>query len=281
MNFRTLYGGSGTVRSGKDKKVTVTVPALSSVVLKADRAVGAPAAKPGISLKAPAAGATGTVEISADVDGGQLNRVVFAAQVGNGKWQTLGTADHAPYKVTQYLDRTVKAGTPLRYKAVAVDRTGRTAGALASTTAGQAPPTPKPVAVERDRAVVHYQRPDGDYAGWQLKSGDRTAEFIGRDAYGAFAWIDLEKGADSFPYTVEKNGTADGPQRTVDLGATGQVWIEQGKDGQTAEAPETPPQDTAKAVLHYHRPDGNYDGWGCTPGAAPRSPPTGPSRWRP
>ncbi|MFD4744348.1 pullulanase-type alpha-1,6-glucosidase [Streptomyces rubiginosohelvolus] len=262
MNFRTLYGGSGTVRSGKDKKVTVTVPALSSLVLKADRTVGAPAAKPAVSLKAPAAGATGTVEITADVDGGQLNRVVFAAQVGNGKWQTLGTADHAPYKVTQHLDETVKAGTPLRYKAVVVDRTGRTSSALASTTAGQAPPPGKPVAVERDRAVVHYQRPDGDYDGWQLKSGEKTAEFIGRDAYGAFAWIDLDKGTDSVPYTVEKNGTADGPQRTIDLGVTGQVWIEQGKDGQRTEAPETPPQDTTKAVLNYHRPDGDYDGWG-------------------
>ncbi len=41
MNFRTLYGGSGTARSGKDKKVTVTVPALSSIVLKADRVVAA------------------------------------------------------------------------------------------------------------------------------------------------------------------------------------------------------------------------------------------------
>ncbi|MDT0550990.1 pullulanase-associated domain-containing protein, partial [Streptomyces lonegramiae] len=64
------------------------------------------------------------------------------------------------------------------------------------------------------------------------------------------------------PYTVEKNGTADGPQRTVDLGVTGQVWIEQGKDGQAVEAPEAPPQDTTKAVLNYHRADGNYDGWG-------------------
>ncbi|GGY85956.1 pullulanase-type alpha-1,6-glucosidase [Streptomyces nitrosporeus] len=272
MDFRTLYGGSGTVRSAADKTVEVTVPALSSVVLRAVKPLGRPATGPAVTLAAPAAGATGTVEISADVDGGGLNRVVFAAQTGNGKWVTLGSADHAPYKVTQHLDETVKAGTPLRYKAVVIDRAGRTASALASTTAGQAPPAPKPVAVERDHAVVHYKRADGDYEGWQLKSGGETAAFTGRDAYGAFAWIDLDEGASSFPYTIEKDGTADGPERTVDLARTGQVWVEQGKDGQATEAPAAPPQDTAKAVLHYHRADGDYDGWGLhtwTGAAAP------------
>ncbi|MER7806339.1 pullulanase-type alpha-1,6-glucosidase [Streptomyces sp900116325] len=264
MNFRTLYGGSGTVRSGSDKKITVTVPALASIVLRAENPLGAPTAKPSIALTAPAAGANGTVEISADVDGGSLNRVVFAAQTGNGAWVTLGSADHAPYKVTQHVDSKVAAGTPLRYKAVVVDRTGRTASALASTTAGQAPAEGKPVAVERDYAVVHYKRADGDYDGWHIESGDTSAEFTGRDAYGAFAWIKLDEGVSSVPYTVEKDGTADGPQRTVDLARTGQVWIEQGKDGQADEAPEGayPAQDTTKAVLHYHRADGDYDGWG-------------------
>ncbi|WP_327269752.1 pullulanase-type alpha-1,6-glucosidase [Streptomyces sp. NBC_01218] len=274
MNFRTVYGGSATVRSGPDKKVTLTVPALSSVVLRADRALAAPATTPAVTLKAPAAGATGTVEITADVTGGQLDRVVFAAQTGNGKWRTLGTADHAPYKVTQVVDASVAAGTPLRYKAVVVDRTGRTAGALAATTAGQAPPAAKPVAVERDYAVVHYRRPDGDYDGWQLKSGDSAAGFTGRDAYGAFAWLKLDEGVSSVPYTIEKDGTADGPQRTVDLATTGQVWVAQGDDGQAGEVPDGagPSTDTSKAVLHYHREDGKYDGWGLHTWTGARNP---------
>ncbi|MER5465292.1 pullulanase-type alpha-1,6-glucosidase [Streptomyces sp. NPDC002668] len=261
MDFRTLYGGSGAVHA-VDGKITITVPALSSVVLRATKPLAGPVAKPTLTLKAPAAGATGTVEISADVNGGGLNRVVFAAQAGNGKWRTLGSADHAPYKVTQYLD--VAAGTSLRYKAVVVDSAGRTASDRAETTAGQAPPPEKPVAVERDYAVVHYQRPDGDYDGWQLSTGTRRTAFTGRDAYGAFAWIKLAEGATTVPYTVEKNGTADGPQRTVDLARTGQVWIAQGKEGQSDTAPDGayPPQDRTKAVLHYNRADGDYDGWG-------------------
>ncbi|MFI6053860.1 pullulanase-type alpha-1,6-glucosidase [Streptomyces violascens] len=261
-DFGVLYGGSGSVRSGSDAAVEVTVPALSSLVLKAAAPLPAPAAKPTITLKAPAPGATGTVEVSADVSGGQLDRVVFAAQSGNGKWQTLGSADHAPYKVTQYLD--LAAGTPVRYKAVVADSAGRTASALASTTAGQNPPPAKPTAVERDYAVVHYRRPAGDYDGWQLKADGHSAAFTGRDAYGAFAWIKPPQGAGSLAYTVAKGDTADGPQRAVDLGRTGEVWVEQGKDGQSEQAPSGahPPQDKSKVVLHYSRPDGDYDGWG-------------------
>ncbi|MFI0978574.1 pullulanase-type alpha-1,6-glucosidase [Streptomyces sp. NPDC021093] len=263
-DFRTIYGGSGLVRSTADRKVKVTVPALSSLVLRAEQPLGAPAAKPALTLKAPAAGATGTVEIEAVPSGGQLNRVVFAAQVGEGPWRTLGSADHAPYKVTQHLDARVHAGTPLRYKAVVVDSAGRTASALAATTAGRTPPPEKPRAGDRTYAVVHYRRADGDYDGWQLKSPAGQGVFSGRDAYGAFAWVKLAEGATSFPYTVEKNGTADGPTRTIDLAATGEVWVEQGKEGQLTKAPDGtyPPQDKTKAVLHYQRADGNHDGWG-------------------
>lgn len=257
--FRALYGGQGTV-AATDGKVTVTVPALSSLVLKADRAIPAPAVKPSVSLKAPAAGATGTVELTADVTGGGLNRVVFAAQTGNGPWQVLGTADHAPYKVTQHV--TAAAGTALRYKAVAVDSTGRTASATATTTAGQVPAPEKPVAVERTYAVVHYKREDGNYDGWTLKGADQEAAFTGRDAHGAFAWVKVPEGASTVTYTVEKDGTADGPQRSITLGRTGEVWITQGQDGQSDTNPAPAPQDKTKAVIHYQRPDGNYDGWG-------------------
>ncbi|MFJ8662794.1 pullulanase-type alpha-1,6-glucosidase [Streptomyces sp. NPDC093795] len=258
-NFRVLYGGQGGV-AASGGKVTVTVPALSSLVLRAEKPLAAPAAKPAVSLKAPAAGATGTVELTADVSGGGLNRVVFAAQTGNGRWQTLGTADHAPYKVTQHV--TAPAGTALRYKAVVVDSAGRTASATAASTAGQAPAPEKPVAVERTHAIVHYQREDGNYDGWTLKAAGQEAAFTGRDAHGAFAWVKVPEGASTVTYTVEKDGAAEGPQRSISLGRTGEVWITQGQDGQsdTNPAPVTP--DRTKAVIHYQRPDGNYDGWG-------------------
>ncbi|MBZ9643930.1 pullulanase-type alpha-1,6-glucosidase, partial [Streptomyces sp. PSKA30] len=275
MGFRGIYGTDTAVSSDADKKITVTVPAGSAIVLKATGKLPAPAAKPTITLKAPAAGATGTVEIGADVDGGQLNRVVFAAQVGNGKWQTLGSADHAPYKVTQIIGKDVPAGTALRYKAVVLDSAGRTASATAASTTGTPPAEETPTASSRDYAIVHYKRADGDYANWglyawgDLADGESTTwpdshPFIGRDAYGAFAYVKLKPGASTIGFLIiDKDGNKDvSADRTIDVTKTGEIWIEQGKEAVQTERPDYPAQDKTKAVLHYHRADGNYDGWG-------------------
>ncbi|MBQ0889923.1 pullulanase-type alpha-1,6-glucosidase [Streptomyces sp. RM72] len=275
MTFRGLHGTDATVKSGADTKVTVTVPAGSAVVLKAAGRLAAPAAEPTITLRAPDPGATGTVELTADVAGGQLNRVVFAAQTGDGKWRTLGTADHAPYKVTHTVDADTPAGTALRYKAVVVDSAGRTASATAASTTGTPPAEEVPTAASRDYAVVHYKRADGDYDDWGLYAWGDLAEgeattwpethpFTGRDAYGAFAHVKLKPGASDVGFLViDKDGTKDvAADRTIDVTETGEVWIEQGKEQVATERPEYPAQDTGKAVLHYQRADGNYDGWG-------------------
>ncbi|MFI1535700.1 pullulanase-type alpha-1,6-glucosidase [Streptomyces anandii] len=277
MTYRGIYGTRAAVASDAGREVTVTVPAGSAVVLKAAGRLQAPAARPTITLTAPAAGATGTVEAGADTGGGQLNRVVFAAQVGNGPWQVLGSADHAPYKVTQTIARTVPAGTALRYKAVVVDSAGRTASATASSTTGTPPAPEIPTASSREYAVVHYKRTDGDYANWglyawgDLADGESTTwpashPFTGRDAYGAFAYVKLKPGASNVGFLViDKDGNKDvSADRSIDVTKTGEVWIEQGKEDVRTERPtaDYPPQDTSKAVIHYHRADGNYDGWG-------------------
>ncbi|WP_217237114.1 pullulanase-type alpha-1,6-glucosidase [Streptomyces sp. AC555_RSS877] len=275
MTFRGIYGTDSTVGSDADKKLTVTVPAGSAIVLKAAGKPAEPADKPTITLKAPAAGATGTVEVTADVDGGRLSRAVFAAQVGNGRWQTLGSADHAPYKVTHTIAEAVPAGTALRYKAVVVDSAGRTASATADGVTGTPPAEEIPSASSRDYAVVHYQRTDGDYADWGLYAWGDLADgestdwpdshpFIGRDAYGAFAYVKLKPGASNVGFLViDKDGTKDvSADRTIDLTKTGEIWIEQGKEAVRTERPDYPAQDKSKAVLHYHRADGNYEGWG-------------------
>ncbi|MEU6380845.1 pullulanase-type alpha-1,6-glucosidase [Streptomyces sp. NPDC046909] len=275
MKFAGIYGTSGSVTSDSDKKVTVSVPAGSAIVLKAAGKVAKSATAPTLTLKAPDTGATGTVSLTADVDGGQLNRVVFAAQVGNGKWKTLGSADHAPYQVTQVIGEDVPAGTALRYKAVVVDSAGRTASATAASTSGTPPVEETPTASSRDYAVVHYKRADGDYTNWGLYTWGDIADgeatnwpdshpFIGRDAYGAFAYVKLKAGASSVGFLViDKDGNKDvSADRTIDVTKTGEIWVEQGKTDVLTEKPDYPEQDKTKAVLHYHRADGNYDGWG-------------------
>ncbi|GGM17718.1 1,4-alpha-glucan branching enzyme [Streptomyces fumigatiscleroticus] len=273
--FDGIHGTSAKVTSDADKKITVTVPSGSAIVLKAAGRPAEPAAKPTITLTAPAAGATGTVELTADVEGGRLNRVVFAAQTGNGRWQVLGSADHAPYKVTQTIDEDVTAGTALRYKAVVIDSAGRTAGATAASTTGTPPAEETPTASSRNYAIVHYKREDGDYDDWglyawgDLADGEATQwpaghPFTGRDAYGAFAYVKLKPGASNVDFlVVDKDGDKDvAADRTIDVTRTGEVWIEQGKEDVRTERPEYPAQDTSKAILHYHRADGDYDGWG-------------------
>ncbi|MFI2435668.1 pullulanase-type alpha-1,6-glucosidase [Streptomyces sp. NPDC018693] len=287
MGFDPVYGTDQHLKSDADKKLTVTVPAGSAVVHKAAGKLATPAAKPAITLRAPASGVTGTVELAADVGGtsrsseaesgggGQLNRVVFAAQVGTGKWQVLGSADHAPYKVTQVIGRAVPAGTALRYKAVVIDSAGRTASATATSSTGTPPAEEIPTASSRDHAIVHYKRADGDYTDWGLYAWGDLADgeatdwpdshpFIGRDAYGAFAYVKLKPGASNVGFLViDKDGNKDvSADRTIDVTRTGEVWVEQGKADMLTERPDYPAQDRAKAVLHYHRADGNYDGWG-------------------
>ncbi|MFD7408862.1 pullulanase-type alpha-1,6-glucosidase [Streptomyces sp. NPDC059866] len=276
MTYRGIYGTDASVTSAADdKKVTLTVPGGSAVVLKAAGPPAKPAAEPAITLRAPDAGATGTVELTADVEGGRLNRVVFAAQTGSGKWRTLGSADHAPYKVTHAIGKDVTPGTALRYKAVVIDSTGRTSSATATSTTGTPPTEAPPTASSRDYAIVHYNRPDGNYADWglyawgDLADGESTTwpdshPFTGRDAYGAFAYVKLKPGASNVGFLViDKDGNKDvSADRSIDVTKTGEVWIEQGKEAVRTERPEYPAQDTTKAVLHYHRADGNYDGWG-------------------
>ncbi|MFK4110216.1 pullulanase-type alpha-1,6-glucosidase [Streptomyces sp. NPDC002176] len=275
MVYRGIYGAWRTVRTDAGRSLTLTVPAGTAVVYRATRRPAAPATKPTLTLTAPAAGATGTVEVGADVTGGRLNRVVFAAQVGNGPWKTLGSADHAPYKVTQALGKGVPAGTALRYKAVVIDSAGRTASTLATSTTGTVPAPETPAAASRDYAVVHYKRTDGDYANWglyawgDLADGEATEwpashPFTGRDAYGAFAYVKLKPGASNVGFLViDKDGNKDvSADRSIDVTKTGEVWLEQGKPEVLTERPDYPAQDQGKAVLHYHRADGNYDGWG-------------------
>ncbi|MFE9253787.1 pullulanase-type alpha-1,6-glucosidase [Streptomyces sp. NPDC006879] len=270
--FDALYGTAEAVRADKHG-VRATVPAFGSIVLRAERPLAAPATSPALTLTAPAAGAAGTVEVNAQITAGAPSRVVFAAQVGNERWRVLGSADHAPYRVTQHL--TAPAGTTLRYKAVAVDRAGRTASALATSVSGQLPVEAPPTASQRDYAVVHYRRPDGDYRDWRLYAWGDIAEgegtpwpaghgFTGRDAYGAFAYVRLRPGASSVGYLViDKDGNKDVPvDRTIDVTRTGEIWLDQGREAPHAQRPDYPPQDTSKVVLHYRRAAGDLDGWG-------------------
>jgi pullulanase-type alpha-1,6-glucosidase len=290
MTFDRLYPASGQpVASAPDKSLTLTVPALSAVAYKATRPLAKPATAPTIKLAKPAAGAAvpTRAEVVADVTGDPLARVTVAVQVGDGAWQALGTATHAPYRVYHDLAG-LAGGTKLRYKAVVRDGAGRTATATTSAVVG----TPAATA-DREYLVVHYQRPAGDYGDWGLHAwGDidpasqttwpAGQPFAGEDAYGRFAWVKLKPGARTVGFlVVDKNGGKDvATDRTVDPATTGEVWLKQGDPSVYASDSAA----TKTVTVHYGRPDGQYAGWGLhlwgdglAPGAgttwdAPRQP---------
>ncbi|MET0494907.1 MAG: pullulanase-type alpha-1,6-glucosidase [Actinoplanes sp.] len=268
--FQGIYGGAGAVTSAADGKLTVTVPALSTLVYRAGTAVAVPSAAPTVRLTAPAADSLvpTRTELVAETTGDPLSTVSFAAQVGNGPWRVLGTDDRAPYRV--FHDLTGLAGaTPVKYRALVRDSRGRTATTSTQIKVGTPEVTGGPA-----YAVVHYQRPAGDYDDWGLYAFgdiDESAAttwpdgqpFAGEDAYGRFAWVKLKPGAESVGFiVVNKDGVKDvEADRFLDPSKNPEVWIKQG-DATVATAGPAPARPAGTAVVHYRRADGDYTGWG-------------------
>ncbi|KUL29879.1 pullulanase-type alpha-1,6-glucosidase [Actinoplanes awajinensis] len=274
--FTGLYGGAAPVTADGTGKITVTVPALSTVVLKSGVTLPVPTAAPTVTISTPKAGdrvATRT-ELVATTTGDPLATVTFAAQVGTGRWELLGTADKAPYRIYHDLDG-LAGGTPVKYKAVVRDSLGRLASSSTSITVG----TPA-AASTVDYAIVHYQRPAGGYDDYGLYTwGDVDPSmsttwpagqpFVGEDSFGRFAYVKLAPNAKSVGFiAVSKDGVKDtDADRTLDPSTTPEVWIKQGDTAvypsrQAATGQPDPAQDTSTAVIHWRKADGNYDGWG-------------------
>ncbi|MET8084168.1 pullulanase-type alpha-1,6-glucosidase [Micromonospora sp. NPDC005237] len=274
--FTGIYGGSGGQRAGGDGRLTLTVPPLSAAVYRAGTPIARPTGKPTISITTPAPGASVATRaaVTAKVTGDPLATVTVAARVAGGRWTLLGSADHAPYTVHHDLDG-LAGGTRIEYRAVVRDGRGRTATARSVAVVG----TPEQGG-SREWAVVHYKRPAGGYDDWGLYAwGDidpayvtewpKGQPFAGEDSYGRFAWVKLKPGAKSVGFVVvDKNGTKDVAQdRSIDVTATGEVWLKQGEPAiypsrQAATGQPDPAVEEGTAVIHYRRADGKYDGWG-------------------
>jgi len=193
------------------------------------------------------------------VAGSSFYEVSFYAQVGNGSWRPVGVDDNAPYQVFHDVSG-LRAGTPVRYKAVVLDNRGHTA-----TSASRAASVPAPlVAIETPtegsrvrgtvevRAVVDPER------------ATHTVSFERR--IGGGAWTRIGTDATSPAYTVFDTLPADLASDTpIEYRATVRE-----PDGTTATSPvrrvrAAGPQATV-ATLHYFRPAGDYGdqdtGWG-------------------
>ncbi|BAL86874.1 putative glycosyl hydrolase [Actinoplanes missouriensis 431] len=131
--------------------------------------------------------------------------------------------------------------------------------------------------------LVHYHRPDGDYADWALHAWGDVAEemvypsgvpFAGEDSYGRFAWVRLAENAHEVGFLiVHRHGAKDvDVDRWVDVSEKSEIWlIADERRVQEAPLPDTTVENTA--VIHYRRPDGDYSGWGlhCWEGVPAKS----------
>ncbi|HEX6500755.1 MAG TPA: pullulanase-type alpha-1,6-glucosidase [Micromonosporaceae bacterium] len=265
MVFDQIYPAGGPLQqTGADRTMTITVPALSTVVLRARSALPAPTAAPTVTLKVANPAVT-RARIDADVTGDPLTSVAYAYQIGDGPWTLLGSATSAPYTIYHDLAG-LAAGTKITYKAVARDSAGHLASVTTSTRVGTAT-----AAAQHDYVVVHYQRPDGNYDPWGVYAWgdiDPSAQtrwpngqpFAGQDSYGRFAWVKLNPGARNVGFlVVDRNGVKDvSADRTVDPTQHAEIWLKPGDPTIYASQAAA----TGVETIHYHRPDGQYTGWG-------------------
>jgi pullulanase-type alpha-1,6-glucosidase len=265
--------GGASLRTDAASRLSVTVPPLSAVVFKAEQPIPAPAGAPGITLTPPPAGSQvkGQIEVGADLAegfGDCFCQVTFAAKpAGATQWQVLGTDDNAPYRVFYDVTGQPK-GSTLQLKAIVKDSAGHLNADAISTIVDEEPPAPPPGVAPRDYAIVHYNRPDGNYTGWGLHVwGDVTnptdwaspIPFAGEDAYGRFAWVKLTPGASTVNFIVHNGDTKDtDADRSFNPGPTPEIWLKSGD-------PKVYPSRAAAqgyVTVHYRRPAGDYDGWG-------------------
>ncbi len=251
-------------RTGPGGSLPVTVPALGMVIYQAREPVPTSDAAPGIDITSLDHGDTavlGTnswdghqvldrVEVAADLDRATPAEVTFAVRVGDGDYVPIGTDDNPPYRV--FWDAGAVAaqpGTKVSFRAIVNDLSGHLA---ADEVVGVGVEVATPTAPGTPYALIHYQRPAGDYGDhttgnsadfWGLhlwgdaiapsEATDWTAPkpFLGEDEYGRFAFVQLANDTSPVNFIVHRGDTKDpdnSPDRSFDPATTPEIWLRQG-----------------------------------------------------
>jgi alpha-amylase len=200
-------------------------------------------AAPAIILEAPNEGqrVRGTVEVRAIAIPEHSNYVVtFERSIDGGPFTPIGTDDSSPVYTVFDDTSSLADGTHVTYRAVLTYAPGQTVTSDTRTVtivqAGVA------------QAVIHYNRPDGDYAAWGLHlwgdglaPGEATAEwtnptpFEATDAYGALHRIGIADDTKKVGFIVHGRPPATDPNikdtpndRFFIPLATPEIWLRQG-----------------------------------------------------
>lgn len=122
-DFAPLRGTDETVAVGADRTASVTVPAFSAIVLRADAPLSASAPSEPVELRfrSPVGGTiSGVDEVEVGTDDRWLETSFSWREVGSDDWHLLGTAT-GPNPYVVHDTRDLPAGTRIEYRAVAVD----------------------------------------------------------------------------------------------------------------------------------------------------------------
>ncbi|HWI00884.1 MAG TPA: alpha-amylase family glycosyl hydrolase [Propionibacteriaceae bacterium] len=124
--FTKIYGtGAAHLTSNGNGRLSVTVPALSTVVYRSDRRIPRADAAPRITLNTPqiSAESNSRMRVSANVSGSSFNEVSFYAKTRRGDWKYIGTDDTRPYRVFHDVS-SIEDGNVVAYRAVVRDNAG-------------------------------------------------------------------------------------------------------------------------------------------------------------
>lgn len=146
---------------------------------------------------------------------------------------------------------------------------------------------PRTGSIVDGHVVVHYHRPDGRYDDWRLHvhgeglAPDAPMDWPGRkwdgvDAeYGAYWLVEIADPATTVTATVHR-GTKKDPYGPLNFQPHRQpeIFVAAGRSKvyATAAAALRDPVEKRTAIVHYKRPDGDYDGWTLWPWDGPLDP---------
>ncbi|WP_372594996.1 pullulanase-type alpha-1,6-glucosidase [Actinotalea sp.] len=210
--FTALHGVSGPVTAAADGTVTVSVPALSALVLVADGTVATADGGPSLSLGLPAPGTAvdGSVAVQATVPDSWQETSFAWRVVGDTSWTPLGTAETTRPRVFADVPESLGDGTLVEYRAVSVDASGARAadstyGSVGFSVTGQVAVEPPPTDPGDLQVTVpgSYQSEAGCPGDWQPECTATQLAYQGNGLYAGTFTIP----AGSYEYKIAIGGS--------------------------------------------------------------------------
>lgn len=215
-SFASLYGGVSTT-SNAVGEVEVTVPALSAIVLVADREVSSVAGSDvSVAVPVPGAGLSGVAPVAVDVPDDEWSETSVSWRVaGDAQWRALGTAEDTSPRVFHDVAG-MTPGTLIEYRAVVVDAAGERVAASTFASVGN---TISLVEVEEPPTDVELVTVPGSHNSEMGCAGDWTPGCeqakLTKRADGIYAGT-FEVAAGDYEFKIAINGSWD-----VNYGAGG------------------------------------------------------------